>query len=83
MKTAVSIPDNVFKEVERIAREYNRSRSEVVVIALKEFLEKLKSKKLLDALNKVYSDTEESSEEKTLRDRSKRYYAKKILKEKY
>jgi len=83
MKTAVSIPDNVFKEVEKVAKEYNRSRSEVVVIALKEFLEKLKSKKLLDALNKAYSDVEEFSEEKTLREKSKKYYAKKVLKEKY
>jgi len=52
----------------------------VFVMAAKEFLEKLKSKELFNALNEVYSEPE-SSEETTLREKSKRYYAKKIVKE--
>ena len=83
MKTAVSIPDDIFREVEKVAKEHNYSRSEVFAIALREFLEKLKSQNLLDTLNKVYSEAEEFSEEKTLREKSKKYYAKKVLKEKY
>ena len=49
------------------------------VMAVKEFLEKLKSKELFNALNEVYSELE-SLEETTLREKSKRYYSKKILK---
>jgi predicted transcriptional regulator len=80
MKTAISIPDEIFKEVERFSREHQYSRSEVFVMAVKEFLEKLKSKELLDALNESYLEGQ-SSEEITLREKSKRYYAKKIVKE--
>ncbi len=82
MKTAVSIPDEVFKEVDKTAKKFNYSRSELFTIAVKEFLEKIKSKKLLDALNEAYSEVE-SPEEITLRQKSKKYYAKKVLKETY
>ena len=78
MKIAISIPDEIFKEIEKIAEENNYSRSEVFLIAVKEFLEKLKSRKLLDALNNAYSDVE-SPEEKTLRKKSKKYYAEKVI----
>ena len=80
MKTAISIPDEIFKEVEKIAEENNCSRSEVFLMAVKEFLEKLKSKKLLDALNDVYSDME-SQEEKFLREKSKKYYAEEVMRD--
>ena len=50
------------------------------VMAIKVFLEKLKTKELLNALNKVYSEPE-SLEETTLRGKSKGSYSKKILKE--
>jgi metal-responsive CopG/Arc/MetJ family transcriptional regulator len=81
MKTAISIPDEIFKEVEKFSREHQYSRSEVFAMAVKEFLEKLKSKEILDALNETYSEPE-SPEEITLREKSKRYYTKKIMKEK-
>ncbi len=50
-------------------------------MAVKEFLEKLKSEELLNGLNEVYSEAE-SSEETTLREKSKTHYYKKILNEK-
>jgi metal-responsive CopG/Arc/MetJ family transcriptional regulator len=79
MKTAISIPDEIFREIERFSKEHQYSRSEVFVMAAKEFLDKLKSKELLKTLNEVYSEPE-SSEEITLREKSKSYYSKKILK---
>ena len=82
MKTAVSIPDEMFREIERFAKEHNYSRSEVFATAVQEFLKKRESQKLLDDLNNVYSEME-SSEEKTLRKKVKKYYSKKVLKEKY
>jgi len=78
MKTALSIPDEVFREVEKFAKEHHYSRSEVFVIAVKEFLKKLESKRLLDALNDAYSEVE-SPEEKTLREKSKKYYVSRVL----
>ena len=82
MKTAISISDEIFREIEKFAKEHNYSRSEVFVTAVQEFLKKRESQKLLDDLNKVYSGME-SSEEKTLRKKVKKYYSKKVLKEKY
>ena len=82
MKTAVSIPDDIFRELEKFAKEHNYSRSEVFVLAAKEFLKKHESKQLLDALNTAYSDLEHS-EERILRGKSKKYYARAVLKEKY
>jgi metal-responsive CopG/Arc/MetJ family transcriptional regulator len=38
MKTAVSIPDDVFKSAERLARRLKTSRSEVYSRALSEFV---------------------------------------------
>jgi Arc/MetJ-type ribon-helix-helix transcriptional regulator len=80
MKTAISIPDEIFEKVEKYSKEHRYSRSEVFVMAVREFLEKLKSKELLNTLNEVYSEPE-SLEETTLREKSKKYYSKKILKE--
>ena len=80
MKTAVSIPDEIFKEVKKVAEENRCARSEVFVLALQDYLEKLKSQKLLTALNEAYSDIKiESREEKTLREKSKKYYVRKVL----
>jgi metal-responsive CopG/Arc/MetJ family transcriptional regulator len=80
MKTAISVPDDIFKELEEFSKEHDYSRSEVFAMAVKEFLEKRKSKELLNALNEAYSESE-SPEEITVRERGKRYFAKKILKE--
>ena len=80
MKTAISVPDDIFEEIDRVAKDHNWSRSEVFVTAVKHYLDNLKSQKLLAALNMAYSD-EESLEEKTFRQKNKRHFAKRILKE--
>ena len=82
MKTAISVPNHIFKELEKFSKEHQYSRSEVFAMAVKEFLEKRKSKELLNALNEAYSEPE-SPEEITLREKGKRYFAKKILKEEF
>ena len=80
MKTAISIPEELFREVEHFAEEHNYSRSKVFALAVKEFFEKAESRNLLNALNKVYSK-EEASGETTLRSKSKKHYFKKVMKE--
>ncbi len=80
MKTAISIPDDLFKEVVKLASENKTSRSQIFSIAVKEYLEKIKSQKLLETLNKVYSE-EETDDEKLLRRKSLEYYNNVILKD--
>lgn len=38
MKTAVSVPDDLFDQVDRLARRSHRSRSEVYSTALREYI---------------------------------------------
>ena len=80
MKTAISIPNHLFEEVEAFSKKHRRSRSEVFALAVKELLEKEKTGELLAALNEVYAEGE-SPEEARLLERSKRYYQRKISKE--
>lgn len=80
MKTAISMPDDIFEEVNKLAREYNYSRSHVICTAVKEYLERMRAQKLLAALNKVYADGE-IPDETLLRKESMKYYAKTILKQ--
>jgi metal-responsive CopG/Arc/MetJ family transcriptional regulator len=82
MKTAISVPDNLFEEIEKVAKEHHYSRSEVFVIAVREYLEKQRSKRLLSALNEAYA-TAESPEEYKVRAKGKRRYRKTVLKERF
>jgi len=80
MKTAVSLPDGIFNEVENFAKEHNYSRSEVFVIAIQRFLEQRKSARILKALDEVYAEND-SDRENAVRKKAKSRYATKILEE--
>jgi len=82
MKTAISIPDEIFRKADEAAKEYNYSRSELFTLAVKEFLEKMKSKRLLEAINEAYSEPA-AIEETSLREKGKKYYSRKVLKGRY
>ena len=53
MKTAVSVPDDVFEGAERLARREGRSRSEVYSAALREYVARHDADEIEDALNDV------------------------------
>ncbi|MGH9253603.1 MAG: ribbon-helix-helix domain-containing protein [Vicinamibacterales bacterium] len=53
MKTAVSIPDDVFERVERLARKGRRSRSEVFSAALREYVARHAPDEVTEAMNRV------------------------------
>jgi metal-responsive CopG/Arc/MetJ family transcriptional regulator len=56
MKTAVSIPDDVFEKVERFARRAKRSRSEVFSAALREYIARHAADEVTDALNRAVDE---------------------------
>ena len=78
MKVAISIPDNIFREVRKLAEEQKRSRSEVIVEAVREYLKDLESSRLLDALNEAYS-TPETEEERDARNAALEHYKRTVL----
>jgi metal-responsive CopG/Arc/MetJ family transcriptional regulator len=62
MKTAVSIPDEVFEEADRLAKELKTSRSDLYSRALKEFLARHAPDAVTDAMNRVVADVGETSD---------------------
>jgi metal-responsive CopG/Arc/MetJ family transcriptional regulator len=53
MKTAVSIPDDVFEGAERLARRTNRSRSRLFSDAIREYLARHTPDKVTEAMNRA------------------------------
>lgn len=53
MKTAVSIPDQVFRGAEKLARRTKRSRSQLFSDALKEYLARHTSEEITEAMDQV------------------------------
>jgi metal-responsive CopG/Arc/MetJ family transcriptional regulator len=59
MKTAVSVPDDVFDGAERLARREGRSRSEVYSAALREYVARHDPDEIADAIDMVLADVGE------------------------
>ena len=55
MKTAVSVPDDLFRQAEAEAKRLRVSRSKLYTTAISEFLERKKSSSITERLNEVYS----------------------------
>ena len=55
MRTAVSIPDEVFEQVERLAKRGRRSRSEVFTAALREYVARHAPDEVTEAMDRVCS----------------------------
>jgi predicted CopG family antitoxin len=53
MKTAISIPDDVFKGAERLARRTKRSRSKLFSDAVKEYVARHDPDEVTEAMNRV------------------------------
>lgn len=58
MKTAVSLPDDLFRTAEAAARKLKISRSQLYATAITEFLERRRAKNITERLNNVYSKNE-------------------------
>jgi metal-responsive CopG/Arc/MetJ family transcriptional regulator len=56
MKTAVSIPDDVFEGAERLARRMKTSRSRLFSDALREYLARHAPDKLTEAMNAAFAE---------------------------
>jgi predicted transcriptional regulator len=51
MKTAISLPDPLFKEAEAAAKDLGLSRSKLIQTALEEFLKRRRDERVTAALN--------------------------------
>jgi metal-responsive CopG/Arc/MetJ family transcriptional regulator len=60
MKTAISIPDDVFEQAERFARRKKISRSALFTAAVKEYVQAQLNKDVTQRLNEVYAEEDSS-----------------------
>jgi metal-responsive CopG/Arc/MetJ family transcriptional regulator len=62
MKTAVSVPDALFEQVDRLARRSHRSRSEVYSAALREYMARHAPDEVTEAIDQVVAELGEAVE---------------------
>jgi len=56
MKTAISIPDDVFESADSLAEKIGVSRSELYATAVAEYLAKFKDQDITQRLDQVYAE---------------------------
>jgi metal-responsive CopG/Arc/MetJ family transcriptional regulator len=56
VKTAISLPDDLFQRAEATARRLRVSRSQLYSTAITEYLERRRSEGITQRLDEVYSD---------------------------
>ena len=62
MKTAVSIPDEVFNEAEQLARRTKRSRSEVYSRALAEYVARHAPDRVTEAMDRTLTEIDQGAD---------------------
>ena len=64
VKTAISLDEELFNKVNKLAHKLHLSRSRVFTIAVQDYLQKQENKALLAQLNNAYSDQQSDEEKK-------------------
>ena len=62
MKTAVSIPEDVFERAERLARRTKKSRSRLFSDAVREYVARHGTEEVTEAMNRVCEEVGESKD---------------------
>lgn len=78
MKIAISIPNDIFEKIEKIAKEQKKSRSQIFVSAAREYILKRETRQIIKSLNEVYSQPETPAE-RTQRKAMSEYYRRRFL----
>ena len=62
VKTAISIKDSLFEEVDSLAKSLHVSRSKLFVMAVEEFIHRHRNQQLLEQINQAYDDGVDTSQ---------------------
>lgn len=63
IKTAISLPESLYRQVNAVANELQVPRSRLFVMAIEAYLERRQNRNLLEALNAAYEYEVETDEE--------------------
>ena len=77
MKTAISLPQPLFEQVDALAQELQISRSRLFVLAVEAFIQRHQNRQLLEAINEAYGGLPDT-EEQTLRDRMRQQHRRRV-----
>ena len=66
VKTAISLPEPLFQRAKVLAQDLRISRSQLVAMALTEFVKQHERKALIEAINQAFEDGPTPVEEKEL-----------------
>ncbi len=67
VKTAISLDENLFKKVNKMAHDLHVSRSRFFTLAVLDFIKKQENMSLLSQLNEAYGDQPTEEENKVLK----------------
>lgn len=67
VKTAISLDQELFAQVEELAASLKVSRSRVFALAAKDYLRRQENQRLLEKINAAYDDTPDPEENKRLK----------------
>lgn len=62
VKTAISLQNSLFEQVEALSHKLNVSRSQLIALALEDFIEQYQNRQLLDDLNQAYVDSTDADQ---------------------
>ena len=65
IKTAISLPESLFAQVDKLAHEMKVSRSRVFVLALESFVRDYQDRRLFDQINEAYTAEPETQAEQS------------------
>ena len=63
MKTAISIPDEMFKKAKRLARRLGISRSQLYTHAIEDYVKRRRPESITEAMNRAVDEVGHSDEE--------------------
>ncbi len=66
IKTAISLQESLFEQVDTLAHEMKVSRSRLFVLALEEYVRRHQNRQLLERINQAYREPGDASEQKRL-----------------
>ena len=66
IKTAISLQESLFQQIEAITQEMNISRSHFFALAAEKFIQQVANEKLLTGINAAYDDLPDPDEQDLL-----------------
>jgi len=73
VKTAISLQQSLFEQVDAMAKELHISRSRLFALAVEAFIQHHQNQKLLEVINDAYADLPDAKEQ-TLRNAMRQHH---------